>query len=113
MDAAMKRVLRQQAEAVIEKLERNNMKGYYAASKAEAVEKVAELLHEGDTVAVGGSMSLEEAGVMALLRSGRYQFLDRYAPGLTREEIEEIYRRSFLPTLSLLQQRRHHDGRAV
>ena len=95
MDAAMKRVLRQQAEAVIEKLERNNMKGYYAASKAEAVEKVAELLHEGDTVAVGGSMSLEEAGVMALLRSGRYQFLDRYAPGLTREEIEEIYRRSF------------------
>ena len=98
MDAAMKRVLRQQAEAVIEKLERNNMKGYYAASKAEAVEKVAELLHEGDTVAVGGSMSLEEAGVMALLRSGRYQFLDRYAPGLTREEIEEIYRRSFLPT---------------
>ena len=39
MDAAMKRVLRQQAEAVIEKLERNNMKGYYAASKAEAVEK--------------------------------------------------------------------------
>lgn len=32
---------------------------------------------------------------MALLRSGRYQFLDRYAPGLTREEIEEIYRRSF------------------
>lgn len=95
MDAATKRVLRQQAEAVIEKLERNNMKGYYAASKAEAVEKVAELLHEGDTVAVGGSMSLEEAGVMALLRSGRYQFLDRYAPGLTREETEEIYRRSF------------------
>lgn len=95
MDAAMKRTLRQQAEAVIEKLERNNMKGYYVPTKEEAAAKVAELLHEGDTVAVGGSMSLEEAGVMKLLRSGKYRFLDRYAPGLTREEMEEIYRQSF------------------
>ena len=95
MDAATKKALRLQAEAVIEKLERNNMVGYYVSSKAEVAAKVAELLHDGDTVAVGGSMSLAETGVMDLLRSGRYRFLDRYAPGLSAEEVQDIYRQSF------------------
>ena len=95
MDAATKKALRLQAEAVIEKLERNNMAGYYVSSKAEVAGKVAELLHDGDTVAVGGSMSLAETGVMDLLRSGRYRFLDRYAPGLSAEEVQDIYRQSF------------------
>ncbi len=95
MDAATKKALRLQAEAVIEKLERNNMTGYYVSSKAEVAAKVAKLLHDGDTVAVGGSMSLAETGVMDLLRSGRYRFLDRYAPGLSAEEVQDIYRQSF------------------
>ena len=43
MDAATKKALRLQAEAVIEKLERNNMVGYYVSSKAEVAAKVAEL----------------------------------------------------------------------
>ena len=71
------------------------MVGYYVSSKAEVAAKVAELLHDGDTVAVGGSMSLAETGVMDLLRSGRYRFLDRYAPGLSAEEVQDIYRQSF------------------
>ena len=78
MDAATKKALRLQAEAVIEKLERNNMAGYYVSSKAEVAGKVAELLHDGDTVAVGGSMSLAETGVMDLLRSGRYRWGRRF-----------------------------------
>ena len=102
MDAAMKRVLRQQAEAVIEKLERNNMKGYYAASKAEAVEKVAELLHEGDTVAVGAAAQ-RPIPVPGPLRP-------RSDPGGNRGDLPPEL---FCRRLSLLQQRRHHERRAV
>lgn len=37
-------------------------------------------------------MSLFETGVIEHLRSGRYEFLDRYKEGLTLEEInQKIY----------------------
>lgn len=55
--------------------------GLLCAHRQEVPAKVAELMHDGDTVTVGGSMTLEQCGVMELLRSGRYHFLDRTAPG--------------------------------
>lgn len=84
-----------QLEKTAEALRRNRMEAYIAATKEEVPALVASLLHEGDTVAVGGSESLKESGVMALLRSGAYRFLDRYTPGLTPEQTEDIYRQSF------------------
>lgn len=75
-------------------LERNNMRGYYVETAAEVPALVASLLHKGDTVAVGGSVTLEETGVMELLRNGDYQFLDRYAEGLSREQVTAIFQKS-------------------
>lgn len=98
MDGNVRKIWAMQAETVIKALERNNMQGFYVPDRAEVPAKVAELLHDGDTVAVGGSMTLEETGVMELLHSGRYRFLDRYAPGLTREQVERYSGRAFLPT---------------
>ncbi len=63
--------------AVLEALERNCMAAFYVPTAAEAAEKVASLLHDGARVACGGSMTLAECGVMDLLRSGRYAFIDR------------------------------------
>lgn len=65
------------------------------ATKADVLPLVEQLLHEGDTVAVGGSVTLNETGIIDHLRSGKYEFLDRYAEGLTREQVEDIFRRSF------------------
>lgn len=95
MDRSCGAVARMQAEKVIAGLEKNRMKGYFVSAKKDVPQLVAELLHDGDTVAVGGSMSLSECGVMPLLRSGRYRFLDRYAPGLTKEQVRQIFIRSF------------------
>jgi hypothetical protein len=50
----------------------------------------------GETVAVGGSVTLEETGVLQLLRSGDYRFLDRYAPDLTSEERNDVLRQGLL-----------------
>ena len=36
-----------------------------------------------------------ETGIIEHLRIGRYNFLDRYMDGLSRTQIEEIYRKSF------------------
>ena len=46
-------------------------------------------------MAVGGSMTLFEAGVIDMLRDGSYNFLDRYQSGLTKEEIGDIFVKSF------------------
>ena len=79
----------------MEALEKNNMSAYYVETKEEVVPLVETLIKEGDTVAVGGSMSLFESGVIDFLRCGKYNFLDRYREGLTPDEKLQIYCDSF------------------
>ncbi|MDL2323760.1 lactate utilization protein [Ruminococcaceae bacterium OttesenSCG-928-A16] len=78
-------------QKVMDSLEANNIKPYFVKTKQEVAPLVAQILNPGDVVTVGGSASLFETGVIDHLRSGRYTFLDRYAPGLTEEDIDEIY----------------------
>ena len=88
MDENQKAIIRRQMQKTGEALTRNRMHVYYADSKSEALEQVKSLLHAGEIVASGGSMTLEECGVMDLLRSGAYQFLDRAACKL--EEMQTL-----------------------
>lgn len=94
MDNSKRDVILQRIEKTIGNLKRNNMEGYYVERKEDVPAKVAELLHDGDTVTVGGSTSLKEAGVLELLRSGRYHFIDRDAAS-TPDEKEKALRASF------------------
>ncbi len=66
-----------------------------AESVDEAAEIIRELINDGDTVSVGGSMTLFEAGIIDMIRDGDYRFLDRYENGLTKEEIREVFIKSF------------------
>lgn len=82
-------------ENTIKNLEKNNIEALYVESKEDVVPLIEKLVPQGSTVAVGGSVSLDESGVLSHLRSGRYEFFDRYAQGLSREEVMEVYRKSF------------------
>lgn len=82
-------------ERTIEALEKNNMKGYLAKDKNELLKIVKDIAKEGELVSVGGSISLFETELIDLLRSGRYEFLDRYKENLTPADMKEIYRKSF------------------
>ena len=82
-------------EKTMEALSKNHMEAFFAATKEEALGKVRELMNEGDTVTHGGSVTLAQCGITELLKSGAYNYLDRSAPGLTREQVEEIYRKAF------------------
>ena len=75
-------------------LEKNNMHAYYAPGSADAVKVVESLLKEGDTISCGGSVTLDATGVKALMRSGKYNFLDREAV-TTDAERQDIYRKTF------------------
>lgn len=95
MDQHLHYVIEKKVEKTIASLERNNMRGYFVQDAAAALEVIKGLLKDGDTVAVGGSMTLFEVGVIDFLRQGNYQFLDRYQKGLTAEQMKEIGLKSF------------------
>lgn len=95
MNENVKWLNEQKIERTIYALEKNNMKGYFAKSNEELLELVKDIAKEGELVSVGGSMSLFESNVIDLLRSGRYEFLDRYKENLTPNDMKEIYRKSF------------------
>lgn len=79
----------------IKALENNNMKGYLASDKEELIRIIDALTTEGDTVSCGGSMTLFETGIIDYLRSGRFNFLDRYKDKLTKDDLKELYRKTF------------------
>lgn len=87
--------LKQRVEITMENLRRNKMQPFYCDTKEEACALVRTLIHEGDTVSCGGSVTLKETGVYDIITSGTYNFLDRSAEGITPDEVEEIYRKTF------------------
>lgn len=95
MDKNLEIIIRKRVDKVIDALEKNNMDGYFVNDEKEAIEKIKDICHEGETVAVGGSISLAEVGVLELLRNGKYNFLDRYEEGLSPEQIEDVFKKSF------------------
>ncbi len=88
-------------ETVMENLRKNHLNPVYVPHVADVRALVESMLHDGDTIAVGGSVTLDEADVLSLLRQQRYHFLDRYAAGLTRAEQEEVFRQSFFADVYL------------
>ncbi|AHM57562.1 hypothetical protein EAL2_808p00550 (plasmid) [Peptoclostridium acidaminophilum DSM 3953] len=95
MDKNLTWVISERVKRTIDNLRRNNISAYNVQTCEQAIEKIMELVKDGSTVSVGGSMTLFDAGIIDHLRSGRYNFLDRYAEGLTPEDIKDIYRKSF------------------
>ena len=96
MDKNVLWVNEQRILRTIKALEKNNMNGYMVASNVDLISKIEELISPKSKVSCGGSMTLFETGVIDHLKSGRYEYLDRYKEGLTQDEIKEIFRQSFL-----------------
>ena len=65
------------AQKVIKGLESRNMKGFYAASKEEALKLALSMIPEGSTITMGGGMSVHEIGLVDALKEGNYEFIDR------------------------------------
>lgn len=95
MDNNLSWVIEEKVKRTIEALEKNNMKGVFVKSKAELIEEIEKNVSEGQRVTCGGSMTLFETGVIDYLRSGKYNFLDRYKEGLSKEDIVKIYKEAF------------------
>jgi len=74
----------------MDNLRRNRMKVEYVPCKEDVLPLVKLLMPIGCSVATGGSQSLSETGVIDLLRSGDYTYLDRMSPNLTPDERQAV-----------------------
>lgn len=77
------------ADKIIEKMKLRRMEGYYAATKEEALQLVKErFLTKGVSVAWGGSMTLQEVGIMDYLKDSECIVYDRMSPKTPEEQKE-------------------------
>lgn len=65
------------AQTVIKGLESRNMSGYYAETKEEAIAQALQLIPEGSKIAMGGCASAKEIGLIDVLQSEKYHYIDR------------------------------------
>lgn len=95
MDKSLQAILYKRVERTLKSLEKNKFDARYAETSQDAVRMVAELLPQNALVSFGGSMTLKETSVMDTLHQLPIRLLDRNMPGLTPEQVKEIYRGAF------------------
>lgn len=65
------------ANTMIKKFAGRNIDAVYCPDSAAAAQKIRDLIPDGASVTWGGSMTLNEAGIMDALRNGNYEVIDR------------------------------------
>ncbi|MCK5763454.1 MAG: lactate utilization protein [Clostridiales bacterium] len=95
MDTNTNFIIEKRLHRTADNLKRNNINAYVINNLEELHKVIKSLISPNDIVALGGSMTLFETGVIDLLRDGDYQLLDRYEKGLAPEDIRRIFLDSF------------------
>ncbi|MDR0984186.1 MAG: lactate utilization protein [Ruminococcus sp.] len=94
MDKFAQNVILKRVNKVAEALKKNNMDYYYAGSKEEVNAIVENLLNRGDVIASGGSMTLNECGVLNMVKmNNNYKYFDR--ENVDPANIPQLYKASF------------------
>ena len=88
------------AKRVVEALKKRGFDARYSDSFAEAKEVVIAMIPEGASVAIGGSVTLQDMGMLDELKKDKYNFIDRYA-AVPWEETLDRYRQGLLADVLL------------
>lgn len=95
MNEVLKWEYENRAKELVEILNYHMFDAKYAPSSAEAKKMVEEMLPEGAKIAVGGSVTLNETGILEdVIRSPKYNFIDRYHAD-SYEHMLDLYREGF------------------
>lgn len=96
MDSNLQKIIDLRVEKTIKALEKNCMKGYYVKSESELISLIDTLIKDDKIITSGGSMTLNETGVIAHLNE-KYNgiFADR-ANCNNPEEVEEVFRKAYI-----------------
>src|SRR3712207_3643452 len=96
MNDSKKWYYKTRAEKVIKKLLEKKFEAVYVETLQEAKDEVLKCIEKGSSVAMGGSVTLNEMDMINTIRNGDYKFFDRFDPKLTFKEEVEVYRQGML-----------------
>lgn len=99
MDKNLKIITKIKEDAMIKAFERNNMQITFVENFEQLHNYLKKYLCNQRTVSLGGSMTLFETGVIDLLHQSNIILHDRYQEGLSREEMQEIFKKAFTSDL--------------
>jgi L-lactate utilization protein LutB len=77
------------AQKIIKNLEKRHFEAYYAKNKNEALQQALEIISKDETISWGGSMTIEEIGLIDYLENNGYKTFNR-SKAKTSEEKREI-----------------------
>ncbi len=97
MEPNLSKIVNMRISRTIENLKKNNMPAFYTPTKETALALLSSMLVEGETIGVGGSVTLAQIGAMDLVKNGKYRFIDRNSTALTEDEARRRRERG-LPT---------------
>lgn len=76
-------------------LERNGFKSHFVPDAKSAVKVIMDMIPDGTTVGIGGSMTLNQIGFFEGANGRRINLLDPFAQGIAPEEAVELRRKIF------------------
>ncbi len=82
------------AKEMVEVLNQKHFKATYVKNAEEAKTQLLAIIEEGASIAIGGSATLSEMGLVDILRNGNYKFFDRYQDLPFDPDIVEIHKKS-------------------
>lgn len=89
MEPNLDKVILMRIKRTMENLEKNGMKAVYAPDKDSALSMLKSLLVPGQTIGVGGSVTLDQIGALSLIKDPQYRFFDRYDKTVSADVIEQ------------------------
>ncbi|MBB6714491.1 lactate utilization protein [Clostridium gasigenes] len=95
MDKIQKWKYQCDANELVKILKDNYYNAYFCEDLEEAKKKVIDIIPEGSSVALGGSITLNQMNLITHFREGNYNFFDRYQE-IPFNETVEIMRESML-----------------
>jgi L-lactate utilization protein LutB len=81
---------------VVENLKRNGMQAFFCDSSDEAKRMVLDMIPEGATVGMAGSVTLKQVGITDELVRGKWTVYNQYLPQLTKAESLKIRKQGTL-----------------
>jgi len=90
MDSNKEWWIEERARKTVEKLGSHGFKALFAKTKEEAAQEIRKYILPGQSVGVGGSLTIRGLGVLEGLETQGNTILDHWKPGLTKEEIYAI-----------------------
>ena len=95
MDANVKEIIKIKMEACKKALEKNGMKAYLVEDAQAARELVNAMIKDHETVCDGGTMTLQETGILDMLNHRDLLFHSHSDPTMTREQSDAEARKAF------------------